>query len=297
MNLQERLRTYSSDYIHPYVAPLLPLTQDERIDLAIEKRLKVIKEYLEEFLAGVIEKMIPSIIEKVTPVKGVDYRDGVDGKDGVNGENGRSPKDIDMAVVVKAVLSRIPVPRNGRDAPVLDEQKIIQSVLKKIPKPKHGKDGKDAVGRDGIPGKKGDDGSPDTAEDIINKINESTHKIKYTKVEGLDDALARVMNHTKRPFYKGGSLNLRSANNISVNTTAGKNVNTDYIYIVTGTTTLTLPTAFGNKNSYTVKNIGLGTVTVATSLSETIDGDSTVTLGTQYTSVSLESNGTNWFIV
>jgi hypothetical protein len=48
-----------------------------------------------------------------------------------------------------------------------------------------------------------------------------------------------------------GSVGItRSVNIISSNTNAGAAAATDYVYLVSGTTTLTLPTAVGNTNRY-----------------------------------------------
>lgn len=96
----------------------------------------------------------------------------------------------------------------------------------------------------------------------------------------------------------GGSGILRSVNVISTNTTAGATSTTDYVYIVSGTTTLTLPTAVGNTNRYTVKRTDATlTTTIATTSSQTIDGASTYTLTSQYESVDLISNGSNWLTI
>lgn len=86
----------------------------------------------------------------------------------------------------------------------------------------------------------------------------------------------------------------RSINNISAPQTLGAASFTDYIYNVSGTTTVTLPTAVGNGNEYVIKNVGSGTVTIATTSSQTIDGSSTVTLSVKNTSLTLISDGTNW---
>ncbi len=90
---------------------------------------------------------------------------------------------------------------------------------------------------------------------------------------------------------------LRSINSISVNTAAGAQLSTDYVYFVSGNTTLTLPTAVGNTNEYTVKNVSTGTVVVATTSSQTIDGSLTASIPVQYTSLTLISNGSNWQLV
>lgn len=57
----------------------------------------------------------------------------------------------------------------------------------------------------------------------------------------------------------GGGGIVRSIVNIAGSTTAGSASGTDYVYLCAGTLTLTLPTAVGNTNLYTVKNVGAGT--------------------------------------
>jgi hypothetical protein len=90
----------------------------------------------------------------------------------------------------------------------------------------------------------------------------------------------------------------RSINVISSPTSAGSSSNTDYIYLVSGTTTLTLPTAASNTNFYTVKNTGTGVVSVATTSSQTIDGQTApITIPLSEASLTLVSNGTNWAIL
>lgn len=92
----------------------------------------------------------------------------------------------------------------------------------------------------------------------------------------------------------GGGGTVRSINSISTPTTAGATAGTDYVYLVSGTTTITLPTAVGNTNLYTIKNVGVGTVTIATTSAQTIDGTATTTMPVQYTAVDLISDTANW---
>jgi hypothetical protein len=90
----------------------------------------------------------------------------------------------------------------------------------------------------------------------------------------------------------------RSINAVSSNTTAGAVAGTDYVYLVSGTTTITLPTAVGNTNRYTIKRSGTGVVSIATTSSQTIDGSSSpITINVRYVSLDLISNGTNWEII
>jgi len=90
----------------------------------------------------------------------------------------------------------------------------------------------------------------------------------------------------------------RAVYNITGATTALASSRTDYVYNATsGTFTLTMPTAVSNINRYTIKNSGTGVVTIGCTASQTIDGDSTYPLSTQYQAVDLISNGTNWMII
>lgn len=84
---------------------------------------------------------------------------------------------------------------------------------------------------------------------------------------------------------------------VSSNTTAGTGANVDYVYLVSGTTTITLPTAIGTTNTYTIKNVGTNTVTVNTTSSQTIDGSLSASMPVQYTSLTVVSDGSNWNII
>jgi len=66
----------------------------------------------------------------------------------------------------------------------------------------------------------------------------------------------------------------------------------------TGNTTTTLPTAVGIAGRiYNIKNTGGGIVTIDTTSSQTIDGGLTAVLSTQYQSITVQSDGTNWIII
>ncbi len=93
-----------------------------------------------------------------------------------------------------------------------------------------------------------------------------------------------------------GSGITRSISSVSSPTTAGNSSSTDYVYLVSGTTTITLPTAVGNTNRYTVTNVGANTVTVATSAGQTINGSSTATLPIANMSLDFISDNSNWAV-
>lgn len=81
---------------------------------------------------------------------------------------------------------------------------------------------------------------------------------------------------------------------INVNTT----LQLGYVYLASGNITCTLPTAIGNiGKTITFKNIGTADITINTTLSQTIDGDTTAILNRRYTSVTFISDNNNWFII
>jgi len=65
-----------------------------------------------------------------------------------------------------------------------------------------------------------------------------------------------------------------------------------------GTFTVTLPTAVGFAGrKYIIKNSGSGTITLATTSSQTIDGATTKTMNVQYSCITVQSTGANWIII
>jgi hypothetical protein len=88
----------------------------------------------------------------------------------------------------------------------------------------------------------------------------------------------------------------RTIISISINTAAGSATKTDYVYLITGSPTLTLPTAVGNTNRYSVTNVGVGTPVVAFTGGQTANGSSTVSLTRANMSLDFVSNNANWII-
>lgn len=73
---------------------------------------------------------------------------------------------------------------------------------------------------------------------------------------------------------------------------------THYTVLCNGTFTVTLPAASTCAGRiYNVKNVGTGTITVDGNASETIDGATTYALSTQYQTLTLQCDGSNWFIL
>lgn len=80
---------------------------------------------------------------------------------------------------------------------------------------------------------------------------------------------------------------------------------TDYLlhvtYTDTGTVAITLPTLQTTENrALIIKDAGGGAttynITIQTEGSETIDGESTLVIDSNYSSVSIYSDGSNWFM-
>jgi len=72
----------------------------------------------------------------------------------------------------------------------------------------------------------------------------------------------------------------------------------DDVVICNGTFTVSLPSAVDMLGrSFTVKNIGTGTITVDPNDSETIDDGLTAVLRIQYGSITFISDGTEWWII
>ena len=111
-------------------------------------------------------------------------------------------------------------------------------------------------------------------------------------------AASVILTATQQSGIMAGTGISRGIYSVSTNTAAGSGANVDYVYLVSGTTTITLPTAVSNTNQYTIKRVGTNTVSIATTSSQTIDGSaSPITINTQYSSLTLMSDGSNWNII
>lgn len=78
---------------------------------------------------------------------------------------------------------------------------------------------------------------------------------------------------------------------------SGYTANAGDVLLVSGTTTITLPSGHSSGDRVIVKNVGTNTVTVDGAGSETIDGDTTYSMMFQYESVTLVSDGSNWHLI
>ena len=111
-------------------------------------------------------------------------------------------------------------------------------------------------------------------------------------------AASVILTVVQQSGIMAGTGITRGIYSVSSNTSAGSGANVDYVYFVSGTTTITLPTATSNTNRYTIKNTGTNTVSIATTSSQTIDGSaSPITINVQNVSLDLISDGSNWNII
>jgi hypothetical protein len=93
-----------------------------------------------------------------------------------------------------------------------------------------------------------------------------------------------------------GSGITRTITVTSGSATMGSSASTDYVYMVAGAHTMSLPTAVGNTNRYTVKNNHSANITIDTAGAENIEGAASISIGPEE-SVDIISDNTNWFII
>jgi hypothetical protein len=131
--------------------------------------------------------------------------------------------------------------------------------------------------------------------DINMEIKAETSQISPFAHPAIPSAALTI---TQQSGIMAGTGITRGIYSVSTNTAAGSGANVDYVYFVSGSSTITLPTAVGNTNQYTIKNVGTNTISIATTSSQTIDGSaSPITINVQYVSLTIISDGTNWNII
>jgi hypothetical protein len=122
---------------------------------------------------------------------------------GDKGDVGASPSDSHLRTLI---VPLIPEPikgedgKNGRDGH----------------DGKNGVDGRDGVnGNDGVNGMDGNDGSPDTPDEVVEKVNTASKKIKAEQVQGMTGLLREVANYGSNPqgHSTGGANQILIKNN------------------------------------------------------------------------------------
>ena len=93
-----------------------------------------------------------------------------------------------------------------------------------------------------------------------------------------------------------GSGTNRNISTVNVSSVIASVASTDYVVIAGAGIKLTMPTAVGNTNLYTIKNKSTSSVLVAANGAETIDAAATALMETQYTAIDLISDDAAWHI-
>lgn len=94
----------------------------------------------------------------------------------------------------------------------------------------------------------------------------------------------------------GGAGTSRSISTVAVSSVAAATASTDIVIIASQGIQITMPTAVGNTNLYTIKNTSTSSVLVTTTGGQTIDTSTTLIMPVQFTSVDLISDNANWQI-
>ncbi len=96
----------------------------------------------------------------------------------------------------------------------------------------------------------------------------------------------------------GGSTGItRISSLITATTLAGNAASTDYVYIAAAGIAFTLPDAATVSNLYTLKNASPSSVLITAVGGDTLDGNASVLLSTQYSALDFISDGTNWNLI
>lgn len=194
------------------------------IDKLKAYRDKLLREYQLREATSIVPVMQPIPPAKVV-VDLVKYKEGEIGPKGEKGDRGETGPVPTKNEVVELLLPHIPDPivgppgKDGVDGKDADEEAIKASVLASIPAPKdglNGLNGQDGVdGKDGLPGK---DGSPDSGEQIIDKINDvdtDGPKIDAVHIKNLPVAINKTI--TKMGGGSGpGATNLNALTDVNL---------------------------------------------------------------------------------
>lgn len=186
----------------------------------------------------------------------------------LKGDEGHTPTDNELVALIKPL---IPIVKDGHTP---TDSELLALIRPLIPKVKDGETPSDAkllslikpLVKDGYTPKKGvdyddgKDGSPDTPEEVVAKVNSSKKKIRAEQVVGLPDVLRAVDEIGKYPMGKeaggGGNVIRWLSNGVVVSAHVTEiNFSTNITPVYDGNGRLTL-TASGTSTTYTETPVG-----------------------------------------
>jgi hypothetical protein len=130
----------------------------------------------------------------------------------------------------------------------------------------------------------------DSAFDVLFAPTDLDHNLLYNLQGGTTDQYYHLSASQINIFNSYTSVISASAN-LTLS-------NNDYVVLVSGSSTLYLPSAIGNiGKQYNIKNIGTNIINVIASGSQTIDSASSIIIENQYSSLQICCNGANWYII
>jgi hypothetical protein len=179
---------------------------DDKLDFVLSSLLQeMLQEEISDYLDKVknnLESELESLKKQLNYIKQI--RQPKDGYTPIKGKDYFDGKDVDENQIIKNVLSKIKI-KDGKDA---DEKKILEKLLKIIKLPENGYT--PVKGKDYFDGK---DGSPDTPEQIANKLNTLEEKVEIKVIKGLETYFNNInkkiqeVKSQKSSSGSGGSSN------------------------------------------------------------------------------------------
>lgn len=138
-----------------------------------------------------------------------------------------------------------------------------------------------------------------TTDVLTNKTFDTatnTFKVAGASLSGTPSSSTYLRGDGQWATPSGSGGISRTITVTSGNYTAGSTASTDYVYLIAGAHTTTMPTAVSNTNRYTLKNNHSAAVTVNTTSSQTIDGATSIQIAPE-DSVDLISTNANWSVI
>jgi len=214
---------------------------------------------------------------------GVDGKDGKNGEKGDKGESGKDGKSISEELVkkyekkVKDTQENLLWVNNGAVKSVIAGSNITVTGDPQNP----------IISSTGGGGGHTieDEGTPFTQRTKLNFVGAG---VTVTDDVGDDATVVTIPS--------GGSGITRTIVTTSGSITLGSAALTDYVYLVAGLHTMSMPAAAGNTNRYTVKNNHSVAITVDTAGAENIEGAASISVQPE-DSVDIISDLTNWYII